>query len=125
MTTLDNKISKPTPAHTNAAAAPYSLPRDWTWTNWALALLTAPAAVLVMAFALGAVNGTALCSSAACPDLGPSGSLFHLLYYGAPVVAGLTLFLSFFTATQRLGIIVSLCGCGLLVADVAVLAVTF
>ncbi|HET9876845.1 MAG TPA: hypothetical protein VFQ37_13935 [Mycobacterium sp.] len=125
MTTLDNKISKPTTGETKSASVPYSLPRDWTWTNWALALLTAPAAVLVMTFALGAVTGTALCSSAACPDLGPDGSLFNLLYYGAPVVAGLTLFLSFFTATQRRGVIVSLCGCGLLVADLAVLAIIF
>jgi hypothetical protein len=47
------------------------------------------------------------------------------LYYGAPVVAGVTIFASFFTANRRRGIIVPLCGWGLLAADVALLAVTF
>jgi hypothetical protein len=87
-----------------------SIPREWTWLNWALALLAAPVAVLVMNFAL---------------NLGSDGLLFDMLYQGAAVVAGVTIFASFFTATRPLGFVVPLLGWGLLVADVAVLAAVF
>jgi uncharacterized membrane protein YcfT len=93
--------------------------------NWALALLTAPGAALVMIFAIGAVMSVAACSTVECPHLGPSGALYNVLYYGAPVVAGLTILVSFVTAKRRWGIAVPLSGLGLLLADVAVLAITF
>jgi hypothetical protein len=93
--------------------------------NWALALLTAPAAALVMVFGIGAVMSTAACSDQACPNLGPSGIVFDVLYYGAPVVAALTILASFFTASHRRGIVVPLCGWALLAADVIAMAITF
>jgi hypothetical protein len=80
------------------------------------ALTAAPAAVLVMNFAL---------------NLGSSGPLLHapmlfdVLYHGAAVVAGVMIFLSFFTASRPRGFVVPLFGWCLLVADVAILAVMF
>jgi cytochrome c oxidase assembly factor CtaG len=51
---------------------------------------------------------------------GSAGALF----YGAPVVALLAIFISFFTASRRWGIVVPLCRLALLIADVVILAVT-
>jgi hypothetical protein len=119
MNVSDNKTGEPAPDTRDRG---HRVP---AWVNWVLALLTAPGAALVVIFALGAVMSVAACSTVECPDLGPSGFLFTVLYYGAPVVAGVTIFVSFFTANRRRGIIVPLCGWGLLVADVAVLAITF
>lgn len=96
-----------------------------TAVNWALALLTIAGAVITRIFALGAVMSTAACSTRECPDLGPSGMLFSVLYYGGPVIAAVTILVSFFTASRRWGIVVPLTGWGLLVADVAALALTF
>lgn len=114
-------------AHPRAAGAapPEAPPRDWTWANWALSLLTAPAAALLMAFALARVSGTALCNRAACPDLKVNGSLFGVLYHGAAGVAALTLFLAFFLATHPRGMVVWVCGWTLLLADLAALVVMF
>lgn len=95
------------------------------WLNWALALSTIVGAVLVRIFALGAVMSTAACSSSECPDLGPSGALFSVLYYGGPVIAAGTVLVTFFTARKRWGIAVPLCGWGLLVVDVLILTITF
>jgi len=98
--------------------------KAWLWANWVLAVLTVPAAALVMIFALGAVMSTAACSAQQCPDLGPHGISFGVLFYGAPVVAAVVIGLSFFTARARWGIAVPLAGLALLVADVVTLAVT-
>ncbi|MEZ0362213.1 hypothetical protein ACAG26_00710 [Mycobacterium sp. pUA109] len=99
--------------------------RVWTWVNWALALLTAPAAALVMIVGLGAVMSTAACSTAECPNLGPSGFMFNVMYYGAPAVAAATILLSFFTASRRRGLIVPICGWALLLVDVIAITVSF
>jgi hypothetical protein len=96
--------------------------RHRTWVNWALAILTAPAAVLVRLFALGAVMSLDQCTDHPCRHLGPNEFVFGVLYDGAVVVAILTIGLSFFTAKRRRGILVPLCGLGLLAVDVAVLA---
>ncbi|OBF17344.1 hypothetical protein A5725_23480 [Mycobacterium kubicae] len=93
--------------------------------NWILALLTVPAAALVMVFAVGAAMSVAACSAAQCPHLGPSGLLYGVLFYGAPVVAVLTLVASFFTAKRRRGFVVPLIGLALLVADLAITALVF
>ena len=45
-------------------------PRPRVWVNWASALLTVPAAALVMIFDVGAAVSTAACSGAQCPALG-------------------------------------------------------
>lgn len=95
------------------------------WVNWVLALLTIPAAAVVLIFGLGAVMSTAACSDKQCPNTGPSGIGFGVLFYGAPVVALVAIVLSFFTATRRWGILVPLCGLALLGADIIILAATF
>jgi len=50
---------------------------------------------------------------------------FDVLFYGAPVVAALTLAISVYTARRERGIAVPLCGLALLVADLAVLVFLF
>ena len=99
-------------------------PRARLWVNWALALLTGVGAGVVMAVALGAVMSTAACSDKACPNLGPRGISFDVLYYGAPAVAVLTIVLSIFTAKRRWGFVIPVTALALLIADVAILAVT-
>ncbi len=94
------------------------------WLNWGLALLTAVAAGVTMAVALGAVMSTAACSDRACPNLGPHGISFDTLYYGAPAVAVLTIVLSIFTARHRWGFVIPVTALALLIADIAILAVT-
>ena len=76
------------------------------WVNWALALLTVVGAGVVMVFALGAVMSTAACSDKACPNLGPNGISFDMLFYGAPVVAAVAVVASFFTARRRWGFVI-------------------
>ena len=94
------------------------------WVNWALAALTVPGAVAVMLFALGSVMSTAACSDKQCPNLGPNGISFDLLFYGPPLVAALTVIVSFFTAQRRWGIVVPVVALALLGADIGVLAAT-
>jgi hypothetical protein len=94
------------------------------WLNWALAILTVIGAGVAMAVALGAVMSTAACSDKACPNLGPRGISFDVLYYGAPAVAIVTVVLSFFTARRRWGFMVPVVALALLIADVAILAIT-
>ncbi|WP_409426934.1 hypothetical protein [Mycobacterium sp. SMC-11] len=95
------------------------------WVNWAAALLTAAGAALVMVVATGAVMSTAACSTAECPDLGPSGVVFGMLYYGAPVIAALTILASFFTAGRRRGFWVPVAGWALLGIDLLALVIAF
>lgn len=95
------------------------------WVNWVLALLTVPAAAVVLLFGLGAVMSTAGCSDKQCPNLGPGGIGFGVLFYGAPIVALVAIVASIFTAKRRWGIVVPLCALALLIADVVVLAITF
>jgi hypothetical protein len=94
------------------------------WLNWALALLTVVGAGVVMVYCIGAVMSTAACSDKQCPNLGPNGISFDVLFYGAPVVAAATIVISFFTAQRRWGILVPLIAIALLIADIAVLAAT-
>ncbi|MEB3033208.1 hypothetical protein [[Mycobacterium] nativiensis] len=108
----------PVPRGTGAHPARY-------WVNWVLAALTIVGAALVMTFAVGAVMSTAACSTVECPDLGPSGVLFGVLYYGAPVIAGLTILASFFTAVRPRGFLVPLAGWALLSIDLLALFVAF
>ncbi|WP_230987185.1 hypothetical protein [Mycolicibacter heraklionensis] len=95
------------------------------WVNWAAALLTAAGAALVMIFAMGAVMSTAACSTTECPDMGPSGVVFGLLYYGAPAVSALTILASFFTAGRRRGFLVPVAGWVLLALDLLALLIVF
>jgi hypothetical protein len=93
------------------------------WVNWVLALLTVPGAAAVLIFALGAVMSTAACNDRQCPNLGPSGISWGVLFYGAAVFALLAIVIWFFTASRRWGIVVPLCGWALLIADIVILAV--
>jgi hypothetical protein len=99
-------------------------PRGRLWLNWALALLTAIGAGIAMAVALGAVMSTAACNDKACPNLGPRGISFDTLYYGAPAVAIVTILLSIFTARRRWGFVIPVVALALLIADMAILAIT-
>jgi len=108
----------------NASADPDRSRRFRLWVNWALALLTVVGAGVVMVVALGAVMSTAACSDKACPNIGPAGISFNALFYGAPVLAALTLVVSFFTAKRRWGFAVPVSALALLIADIAILAVT-
>lgn len=96
--------------------------QTWPWVNWGLALSTVPAAAIVMLFALGAVMSTDGCAGGGCPNLGRGGIDFGIAFYGAPLVAFLVIVISFFTAKNRKGIVVPLCGWALLVIDVALMA---
>jgi hypothetical protein len=95
------------------------------WVNWLLALLTVPGAGAVMVFAFVELMGTDRCASAPCRNQGPGGFFFDLLLWAPPVVALVTIAVSFYTATRARGILVPLCGLALLLADVAVLAFSF
>ncbi|OBI08857.1 hypothetical protein AWC18_05125 [Mycolicibacter nonchromogenicus] len=95
------------------------------WVNWAAAVLTAAGAALVMVFAMGAVMSTAACSTAECPDLGPSEAVFGVLYYGAPAISALTILASFFTAGRRRGFLVPVAGWVLLGVDLLALLIAF
>jgi hypothetical protein len=92
--------------------------------GWGLALLTAVAAGVTMAVDLGAVMSTAACSNKACPTLGPRGISLDTLYYGAPAVAVVTIILSIFTARRRWGFVIPMTALALLIAAIAILAVT-
>ncbi|HTQ22618.1 hypothetical protein [Mycobacterium sp.] len=92
--------------------------------NWGLAICTVPAAAIVMLFALGAVMSTDACTEPACPHPGRGGIDFGVAFYGAPVVAFAVILVSLFSAKRRSGIVVPLLGFALLVADVAIMAVT-
>jgi hypothetical protein len=90
------------------------------WVNWALALFAVVGAGLVMA----SVMSTAACSDKACPNLGPNGISFDMLFYGAPVVAAVAFVASFFTARRRWGFVIPVIAIALLIADIAILATT-
>jgi hypothetical protein len=94
------------------------------WVNWALAALTVLGAAAVMLFALGSVMSTAACSDKQCPNLGPKGISFDMLFYDPPVLAVLTVVVSFFTARRRWGIVVPVVALALLGADIGILAAT-
>jgi len=91
--------------------------------NWVLALLTVPAAIVVVFVAIGSVMSIAGCSGNACEA--PNSFWFGVLFYGAPVVAAAAIIASFFTARRRWGIVVPVCALALLGIDVAALLVSF
>ncbi len=94
--------------------------------NWLLALLTIPGAALVMLYAVGQVMGsTTGCTDEACQQSGPGELWFGVLTYGAPIVALVTIGISFLTAKRTYGIVVPLAGLALLLLEVAVLTRTF
>ena len=93
--------------------------------SWALALLTIPGAAIVMLFAAGQEMGIAGCTDELCRRAGPDEFWSTVLSYGAPIVAVVTLGLSFFTAKKRWGIAVPLIGLTLLGAEAVGLATAF
>ncbi len=95
------------------------------WVNWVSALLTIVGAAAVMVLATGAVMSTAACSGDECPDLGPNGVGFAVLYYGAPVIAAVTILASFWTARRPRGFLVPVIGWALLVIDLLILVIIF
>jgi hypothetical protein len=91
--------------------------------NWVLALLTIPAAIIVVFVAVGFMMSTAGCTGSACA--GPGSFWFGVLFYGAPALAVVTIIASFFTARRRWGIAVPLCALALLVLDLLALVLSF
>ena len=94
------------------------------WVNWALALLTVLGAAAVVVYFFSAVMSTAGCSAKTCQHVGPDWISPDVLLYGPPVVAALTIVVSFFTARRRWGIVVPIVALALLGADAAILATT-
>ena len=88
-------------------------------------MATAPVlgAAAVELFAIGAVMGTAACSTANCPK--PSGFVYGLLTYAPPVIAVATVVVTIFTAGHRRGYLVPLVAWALIIIDVGVLTATF
>ena len=89
--------------------------------NWTLALLTVPAAVVVVLVGFGVFMSYAACSAQACPTQGPSGIWLEIVWFGSTVVAAVTVIATFFTAPRRFGFVVPLCAWALIAADVALL----
>ncbi|BBY64387.1 hypothetical protein [Mycolicibacterium helvum] len=110
-------------ASNTAETHPDEAPRARLWVNWLLALSTILGAVAVQLFAMGAVMSTSACSAPNCPK--PSGFIYGLLTYGAPVVAVAAIVVTFFTAGRRRGFLVPLVAWLLLILDVAILTATF
>ncbi|MCU1695068.1 MAG: hypothetical protein JWR34_1131 [Mycobacterium sp.] len=93
--------------------------------NWVLALLTIPGAGAVVLYSYVQVLGTAACTGGGCGHMGPSESVFGLIMYGTPFVAGAAIALSFFTARHARGFVVPAIAWTLLVIAFVILAVTF
>lgn len=108
---------------TSAEPRPDTSRRTRLWVNWLLAVSTILGAVAVQLFAMGAVMSTAACSNPNCPK--PTGFVYGMLTYGAPVIAAVAILLSFVTAGRRRGWLVPAIAWLLLIIDVAVLAATF
>jgi hypothetical protein len=126
---MDAQRSETTELTTDTRAQPpagdHPSRRPRVWVTWALALLTVPAAALVMLFDVGAAVSTAACNGAQCPALGPHGLGYGVLLYGAPVIAVVTIVATVFAATHRRGFLVPLWGLALLLGDVAVTSMLF
>ena len=105
-------------------AAPAGNKRARLWVNWALALLTVVGSAIVVIYFFSAVMSTAGCSPGICRHGEPNWVSPNVLLYGPPVVAGLTIVASFFTAARRWGFVVPVIALALLIADIATLAVT-
>ena len=111
------------PASDSSDTRSDSPPRSRRWLNWILALSTVLGAAAVELFAIGAVMGTAACSTANCPK--PSGFVYGLLTYAPPVIAVATVVVTIFTAGHRRGYLVPLVAWALIIIDVGVLTATF
>jgi hypothetical protein len=99
--------------------------RKQTVVNWSLALSTIIGALVVDAYAMMQVMGTAGCSDRICPHEGPGDFAFGLIMYGAPVVAVVTIAVSWVTARRPRGWVVPAVAWALLILAFIVLAVTF
>jgi len=108
-------VNTTTPEHTG---------RRTTLINWVLALLTIPGAAAAMFFAYGAVLGTSACSTQTCEHL-PSETVYTVMLYGPPVIAVVTVVVSFFTARLPRGHFVPIVAWLLLILDVVVMYFAF
>jgi hypothetical protein len=80
--------------------------RKFTIINWTLGLLTILGAAAAVLVAYGLTLGTAACTDRSCPHLGLGDHVFGPVVYGTPVVAVVTIALSFVTARRRHGWVV-------------------
>ena len=95
-----------------------------TAVNWGLALSTIIGALLIEAYAFMRVMGTASCGDGTCAHEGPGNFGFGLITYGAPVVAVVTIAVSWVTARRPRGWLVPAVAWALFVIAFIVLAVT-
>jgi uncharacterized RDD family membrane protein YckC len=113
------------PPGTDAGHGPDALAsRRQRITNWVLALLTIVGAAAAVLFAFGTALGTSGCSDRACPHLGLANAVYGPVVYGAPVVALVTIAVSFVTAKLRPGWMVPAIAWILLIAGPFVLALS-
>lgn len=103
--------------------SPAEAPASRTVINWTLAVLTLLGAAVVVGYAYMQVLGTAACTTDACAT--PGETTFGLITYGAPILAVLTIIVSFFTAKRPRGILVPLFTWAVLIVSFIVLMVTF
>jgi hypothetical protein len=89
-----------------ADAGSHGTSRKSTIVNWTLGLLTIVGAAAAVLVAYGLTLGTAACTDRSCPHLGLGDYVFGPVVYGAPVIAVVTIALSFVTARRRHGWVV-------------------
>jgi hypothetical protein len=90
-----------------------------------LAVLTVPAALLVMLVGFAAAMGTDRCAYEDCPRQGPPYLVMTLLFFGAPVISLLTIIVSVRTARRGWGFAIPLAAFALFSIDVVVLYLSF
>lgn len=98
--------------------------RKRAWVNWSLAVLTVVVAAVAVFYFFSAVMSTAGCSASTCTHSEPNWVSPNVVLYGPPVVASLTVIVSFFTARRRWGFVVPVFALALLVSEIVTLAVT-
>lgn len=109
------------PSHPASAYRKVSYGRRWlVIVNWVLTLLTVPAALLVMAIGFAGAMSTDRCAYQYCAHQGPPVPIFDMLFYGAPVVAVLTIVVSRRTAKRGWGILIPLATYVVFASDVVV-----
>jgi hypothetical protein len=111
-------------ARSGESGGPDRSRRTRLWVNWSLALLAVVGAAVAVVYFFSAVMSTAGCSASTCRHAEPNWISPNVVLYGPPVVAALTVVVSFFTARRRWGFVVPVFALAVLIGDVATLAVT-